>query len=118
MKEQVAKWLRNIPGITDVSPVTVAIGKSTWEGAVYTQRNERRYYLVGKRPHAKGPETCYLFAPDPRDWYVAGWVQNYDELPPVQQNYHPFGNHFLLKVWAVIRRRPTHRWRWAEVEIG
>ena len=49
MKEQVAKWLRNALGVTDVSPVTVTLGKQTWKGAIYTRHNERRYYLISKR---------------------------------------------------------------------
>jgi len=99
MKEQIAEWLRSLEGTTDVEPVILTIGMQTWFGAVYTQRGKQHYYLVGFRPHQRGPKTCYRFAGDDRDWYVACYMNNYNDLPPVPKSYHPFGNNWMMMAW-------------------
>ena len=127
MKEQIVKWLRSLPGVSNVKPVTLAIGKQTWKGAVYTtQDRDRRYYLVGDRPRPER-KTCYRFASDHRDWYVESYLDNYDDLHEAQKEYHPFGNHWLLSVWDVPGRPfnriddglpEYHREHQVDVEIG
>jgi hypothetical protein len=103
MKEQVAEWLRSLDTISEVEPVTLTIGKESWEGAVYTQRGRRRYYLVGELPkhYGRSPKSCYRFPETSDDWYVACFLDNYAHIEEVKKHHHPFGNNWIMMRWDV-----------------
>jgi len=98
MKNKVATWLRSLPGVTNVEPATVTIGKQTWDGARYTQYDRRHFYLVGDLPKSflRGPNTSYQLPEDARDWYVACYMAEFDDLEDRFKVFHPFGNHWIM----------------------
>lgn len=107
MKKKVAAWLESLLDTSDVKPVKVTIGSKTWEGAVYTVDDEQKFYLVGKLPNRYG-KVCYnineiaeVVKPWNYEWFVGGYIDNYEELGPEYQKYHPFGNHWLLVPWNI-----------------
>jgi hypothetical protein len=102
MKEQVAEWLRSLQSITVVEPITLTIGKQTWEGAVYTQGGQRRYYLVGELPKT-WRKVCFRFGDSQLDWFVSGYLQD-PGLITRHKQYHPFGNNWMLKAWDIPDR--------------
>ncbi|MHC4297973.1 MAG: hypothetical protein ACYS7Y_11770 [Planctomycetota bacterium] len=101
LNEHVAEWLNSLPGIEDASPITLTIRGKTWEGAVYTQRDIRRYCLVGARPkcHSRSSRVCFRLHGDDRDWYVASYLKDYDDLTEAQKVHHPFGQTWFMMPW-------------------
>lgn len=104
MKERIAAWLENLLDTSDVKPVKVTIGNKTWEGAVYTQHDEQRFYLVGKLPKRYG-KVCYLINEVAEivkiwkhEWFIGGYREG---LEPGQKEDHPFGSHWLLVPWNI-----------------
>ena len=101
--EKLAEWLRGCPDTSEVSPVTVTIGKQTHHGAKYRQRGQEGIYLVGNLPasYRHSTHVVYRFADDSREWYVGCYWQGKFPLAPVDQNYfHPFGHTFILFPWV------------------
>ena len=124
-KEQIAEWVRNLgsDNVRDVEPITLTIGKQSWEGAVYTLRGRRWFYLHGELPksYGPGPKTCYRFPEDDTDWFIAGYMDNYDNLNDFQQAFYPFGNHWTMKAWSVgdmeIDRHRSKDQKYRRVEV-
>jgi len=101
--DRVAEWLRGCPDTSEVSPVTVTIGKQTYHGARYRQRGQESIYLVGDLPasYRHSTHVAYRFADDSREWYVGCYWQGKSPLAPVDQKYfHPFGHTFILFPWV------------------
>lgn len=103
MRQKVAEWLESLVDITDVRPVIALLRGREYEGAVYTQRGETRFYLIGDRP--KKRKVCFnLYTEDSKmdhEWFVIGYVEKWEELTIAQQEYSPFGNHFVLGAWDI-----------------
>lgn len=118
----VADWLRDLPNIRDVRPCRVTIGKSTWEGASYSQVFQwqqgmdgvqqgehkageeyyvRHIYLLGKAPNTGRAGQCFPY--EGKDWFVAGYYDgpNPEAIAPVESQikHHPFGKMFMLSPW-------------------
>ena len=105
MKEQVAEWLRTIFGVSDVSPVTLTIGKQSWEGALYKQDDAWGYYLVGDPPrHTK---TCYQFTENGRDWYLSAYQTDPVYLSECKE-FHPFGKNWMMRAWTCKTKIDAH----------
>ena len=99
--ERVAEWLRGCPDTSEVSPVTVTIGKQTYHGATYRQRGQESIYLVGDLPasYRHSTHVAYRFADDLREWYIGCYWQG-ETCPADQKHYHPFGHTFILFPWG------------------
>ena len=101
LKNKVAEWLESLEDVTEVEPVTLTIGTQTWEGAVYTLRGQRSYYLAGDLPKSyAGQRTCYRLPGDDRDWYVACYMEA-DRLTPEFKQHHSFGANWMMRCWTV-----------------
>lgn len=93
---EIAKWLCQQNGVTDVTPATVTIGTQTWNGAFFTQRGRQGCYLVGALPKSFIKHKAYYRMPDDdRDWYVGLYYDGYDK-----NQYHPFGANCILMPWT------------------
>ena len=58
--EKVAEWLRGCPDTSEVSPVTVTIGKQSYPGARYRQRGEEAHCILSETcPQAIGILLTY-----------------------------------------------------------
>lgn len=76
-------WLTGIaknevPGphsLTDILPLRVKIGKSTYTGASYLQNGREHVALMGPLPasYVRSTRTAYRFPGDDHDWYVSHW---------------------------------------------
>ena len=105
MKDQVAKWLQSLHRTQSVRPCVVAIGKDTYEGAMYECVGEyvanmdaivhgerrvgdiyiqRSIYLVGDVPAVvkERRRTCFTF--EGQDWFLA----SHGDLRPVRAIHH------------------------------
>jgi len=65
MKNEVKAWLESFD-YEGVEPVTVTIGKQSWDGARYIQEGQPRIYLLGKLPE--------------------GWKNSLDPYTPTAKN--------------------------------
>ena len=106
MKEQVAEWLRTLPGTSDASPVTLTIGNQSWEGAIYKQRGKWGYYLVGDHP--RHTNTCYRFTENGHDWYVSSYLVDPVHLSEERKTFHPFGKNWMMQAWACKSEIDAH----------
>lgn len=123
LRWQVTRWLEALPHIINAKPVTVRIGRETFEGAEYEavgryessmtgvqsgehkageEYTNRYIYLVGTLPasYRSRKATCYNFAGDSRDWYVCCYMDAAN-LKPQFVPFHPFGQTFMLAPWEV-----------------
>jgi hypothetical protein len=130
MAKTLAEWLIQDCNCFDVQPVRVTIGNETREGCRYKQTfeyqpgmdavsrghkkagdtyTEESIYLIGELP------SCYIknltrsgdihqrqicFPFEDVDWYIAGYMLK-KHLTPSNQEFHPFGVHFMLRPWCV-----------------
>lgn len=108
--------------VSSVKTGTVTIGRETYPAARYVEyletptgtpayaRGERAYtremiYCVGNLPSAKvRGNVAFTIAGDTRDWYVAGYYGNVtarkQEIKGPNE-FHPFGNSFMLAPWDI-----------------
>ena len=100
MKERVKAWLESV-GAKAVQAVSITIGDETWEGARYCQEGSERFYLVGMLP--KGWEDTQsskvYFTLDCKEYCVAAYLQDFDDLAEGPRKYHPFGNNWIMYLW-------------------
>lgn len=115
--KNVSDYLASLPGVSDVKPVTVTIGRETFSGARYTdtrhytagmmavQRGERKdgepytrewLYLLGDlpKPYQRSTRVAFTMADDKREWYVASYHDGRDA--PAKP---PFTPCFQLAPW-------------------
>lgn len=87
-------------GHKDPAPLTVTIGRSTYIGAYYTdkQTGDRCLYLLGERPPSSHRRTVYRFPNDEGDWYLAGYIDQ-PRINSENRQYHPFGPWFQIRRW-------------------
>jgi len=96
----VVEWLEGFDTTSNVAPVTLTIGKATWQGAVYTEAGRVSYYLIGDRPAShRRARVCYRLPDDERDWFIACYIDDFTNLTESQNTYHPFGNNWVMKCW-------------------
>lgn len=110
--QAIAEWLRTLPNVdpSSVQAARVQIGKTLYDGALYTPANDReappRFYLVGALPksYQRSTKTAYRFIlgfiNETRDWYVSGYFQG--PVVPGSEHYHPFGPYFQVSPWTEI----------------
>ena len=103
---QVATYLESLGDhIHSVRPVSVTIGKVTYQGAEYGQTHfpeGLRIFLVGELPkcYARRPNgTCFKFQDDSHDWYICCYAD--DKAVREKSEFHPFGRTFILSPWSV-----------------
>lgn len=106
IKEQVAEWLRTLPGTSDVSPITLTIDEQTWEGAAYTQGGKKGLYLIGDRP--RHTNTCFRFTGDGTDWYMSAYLANPVYLSKRRKKFHPFGKNWMMRPWTCKTKIDAH----------
>lgn len=108
--------------VISVQTGQITIGRQTYPAARYVEncetpqgtpayaRGERGYtremiYCVGMLPSAKLRGNLALtIAGDTRDWYVAAYygdVSSRKQEVKVPNEFHPFGNSFMLAPWSV-----------------
>ena len=119
--ENLAVYLKSLPGIHDVHTMTLKLGRDEYPAAVYKQtlnipegsdayrRGERQYtremvMAIGKLPahYCKSSRVAFVVNGDTREWYVAGYSGQIKYGKQAEQEvdqYHPFGNDFLLAPW-------------------
>lgn len=120
--KQIAEWLAGLPHIHDVKPCTVTIRGGIYSAARYKQttpndpstpaykRGElaatREFiYCVGMLPVVvRNRNVVFMIDGEPAEWYVACYAgevkQRKQTVQPVNE-YHPFGNSFMLAPWDV-----------------
>lgn len=110
LKDRVAAWLIST-GVDWADPITLTIKEQSWEGAMYRQQGIQQYYLVGMHPEPK-QGVYYQVAGNNNDWYLAAYLDNYDDIRDRSKRYHPFGNNWILKAWtlpcAIDEGEPKH----------
>lgn len=108
--------------ITRILPCYVTIGSRTYPAARYTEhlmtpencdawrRGEREYdremiYCVGFLPSAKlNGNVAFTITGEPSEWYVAAYYGNVvkrKQETAEPNEFHPFGNSFLMAPWSV-----------------
>ena len=97
MKNEVKEWLESFD-YEGVEPVTVTIGKQTWEGARYAQDGQPRIYLVGKLPkgYKNSQDKVVYYNVGDQDYYVICYMQEYDDMEDHFKAYPPFGDNFVI----------------------
>jgi len=106
-----------------VSTGSITIGKETYPAASYIERcavppgcpaydrGEREYtrhmiYCVGKLPSkARRGHVAFRMQDDAHDWYVAAYYGNVKgrvQETAEPNDYHPFGNAFMLAPWDPV----------------
>lgn len=121
---QIAEYLRSIPNarVTSTAPCTLTIGKVSYPACRYTEtlatpagceahrRGEREYtremfFVAGMLPSAnRRGNVAFTIAGEPCEWYVAGYFGNVrDRKQEIKSpdEFHPFGNDFLLAPWDI-----------------
>lgn len=116
-------WLSALPHVERVRTSSVTLAKVTYyaaahywqtgttpEGSRAYSEGQREYiremvYVVGALPRSylRG-RAVYRFPGDARDWYVAcyaGIVKNRIQEPADVNEYHPFGQCFMLAPWDI-----------------
>jgi hypothetical protein len=114
---ELTEWLES-HDCQDVKAVLVTIQGRTYHGASYTQAvdapkgspaamrgdppdTREALYVLGALPkcYVSRSKTVFVIPGDSREWYVAGYVRQYDLLSEYAA-YHPFGAHFRLMPWV------------------
>ena len=121
--EELGAWLARLPQVTNVQTGSVTIGRTTYPAARYTKRLQHqpgtRAYQEGKREYTREMIYCvgdipackrhgnvaFTVADDSREWYVAAYYLAYrgrgKQAQAERNEYHPFGNSFMLAPWDV-----------------
>jgi hypothetical protein len=118
---KLAQWLANLPNVSEVKPCVVTIAGASYSAAHYRQnisispgcpayeRGERwhereAFYIVGMLPKAycRSTKVAFTMPGDARDWYIgcyAGLLYQHHQRAQETNEYHPFGNSFILFPW-------------------
>jgi hypothetical protein len=100
MKNQVANWLRSIPGVSHVEPIIIQIEGRSWQGARYFYDDRWGYYLVGTRPRKEN--RVYLFDVTPGlEFFVSSYLDS-PVVSRVREGFPevPFGPNWMLGEWT------------------
>ena len=110
MKNKVAEWLRGCPDTSEVSPVTVTIGKQTYHGAKYRQRGEESIYLVGELPASYRHSThVAIGSPMIRGNGTSGAIGKGRLAPPIKSIITPSGIRSFSSPGATMNLSTTGR---------
>lgn len=105
---KLVEWLESLTNSLGAYPISVKIGKTTYEGAAFWRRNtgfnrdyvESGIYLLGDVPasYKRSRRVVYNFGSS-HEWYVACWATKEIVNNPEFSEYHPFGIWFQLRPW-------------------
>ncbi len=100
MKYRIAKWLRDLDGVTNVEPVELCADGKLFGGAGYVQNNRYYYYFVGDLPDTHHPtdEICFRLR-GACDWWVCDHWSDIEALDPRMRVNHPFGPNWTITPW-------------------
>jgi hypothetical protein len=118
---EIAAYLSNLPCVRNVTACTVTIGPNVYpaahywqdlttpEGSQAYQRGERTYtremiFIVGMLPsvYLRSSRQAFTRTDDTREWYIASYAglkKNGKQAAQEINEFHPFGNSFLLAPW-------------------
>ena len=120
--DQLVQHLGKHEHVTKLTTCQVAIGRTTYPAALYTEccevqpgcraytEGKRAYtremiYCVGNLPSAKlRGNVAFNLPTDATDWYVAAYygnVVNRRQETAEPNEFHPFGNSFILAPWDI-----------------
>ncbi len=76
--------------------ITLSILGEEWEGIVYRFRGRDMIFLIGELPKGMAVDKRYRFRIDYRYWYVASYMDHFDDLSERVKALNPFGNSWIL----------------------
>jgi hypothetical protein len=110
LSKRVADYLAGLPGVQEVRPIRLAIGRQRYHGAWYRQARDHNgtpyqqeaCYLVGGLPAAyrRSTRVAFILPNSAADWYVACYMPADRAADPKFAAYHPFGATFQLMPWT------------------
>jgi hypothetical protein len=77
--------------------VEVIIGDQTWKALSYRQHGLDRIYAIGELPEGWSRNDKHKIMLDGEEWHIVSYLDNFDEIPPRAQMFHPWGNHWIME---------------------